>query len=273
MGDQQHGLAGLALDPHQLDIHALARHGVERAERLVHQHDLGIVHQRPADRGALLHAAGQLPGQLLLKAFEPDQLQQRLRARQIFLARQPLHVDRQHDVGEDVAPRQQQRVLEHDADIAVRLVDLLALDQDFAGRRRQQPGDHFQQRGLAAAGRADHDKELAGIDMKVERPQRRHVAVARPVGFRHAGQAECRACAAAARSDTTRRCAPADCESWSPRSFAIRSNHAVIAGAMRRSPVAALGMTMLISADSHWCKTPSDCPWPWHRGRHIRPSD
>src|SRR5580698_2456819 len=27
------------------------------------------------------------------------------------------------------------------------------------------------------------------------------------------------------------------------------------------------------SADSHWYKTPSDCPWLWRRGRHIRPSD
>jgi hypothetical protein len=54
-------------------IHALAGHGVERAERLVHQHDLGIVHQRPADRGPLLHAAGQLPGQLFLETFEADE--------------------------------------------------------------------------------------------------------------------------------------------------------------------------------------------------------
>jgi hypothetical protein len=112
-----------------LDIHLLARHGVERAERLVHQHDLGIVHQRAADRGTLLHAAGELPWQLLLEPFEPDQFQQRLRPRQIFVARQLLHVDRQHHVGQDVAPGQQQRVLEHDADIAVRLCHLLAFDQ------------------------------------------------------------------------------------------------------------------------------------------------
>jgi hypothetical protein len=33
MRDQQYRLAGLALDPHQFDIHALARHCIERAER------------------------------------------------------------------------------------------------------------------------------------------------------------------------------------------------------------------------------------------------
>jgi len=45
----------------------------ERAERLVHQHDLGIVHQRPADRGALLHAAESCQGSFFSKPFEPDQ--------------------------------------------------------------------------------------------------------------------------------------------------------------------------------------------------------
>src|SRR5882762_6287007 len=53
---------------------------------------------------ALLHAAGELPGQLLLEAFQPDHLQQRLGAFEIFLPRQPLHVDRQHHVGQNVAP-------------------------------------------------------------------------------------------------------------------------------------------------------------------------
>src|SRR5580658_1203972 len=138
VGDQEHGFSGFALDPHQFDIHPLARHRVERAERLVHQHDLGIVHQRAADRGALLHPTGQLPGQLLLEAFEPGKLQQRHGAQQIFLTRQPLHVDRQHDVGQDIAPRQQQRVLKHDPDIAVRRRHPLALDQNLAGGRRQQ---------------------------------------------------------------------------------------------------------------------------------------
>ena len=47
-------------DALQLEVHALARQGIERAERLVHQQDLRIARQRTADAGALLHAAGQL---------------------------------------------------------------------------------------------------------------------------------------------------------------------------------------------------------------------
>ena len=71
-------------------------------------------------------------GSFFSKPSSPTSFSSVLGALQIALARQPLHVDRQHHVGEDVAPRQQQRVLEHDADIAVRLRHLLALDQDFA---------------------------------------------------------------------------------------------------------------------------------------------
>ena len=39
---------------------------------------------------------------------------------------------------------------------------------DLAGRDRLQPGDHPEQRGLAAAGRADEDDELAVLDVKVD---------------------------------------------------------------------------------------------------------
>src|SRR4051794_40154807 len=31
-------------------------------------------------------------------------------------------------------------------------------------------------------------------------------------------------------------------------------------------------LTTRPSANNRWCKTPSDCPWPWLRGRHIRPA-
>ena len=47
VGDEQHGLLPLHPDALQLDVHVLARHGVERAERLVHQQ-----HGRIVDQGA-----------------------------------------------------------------------------------------------------------------------------------------------------------------------------------------------------------------------------
>ena len=66
----------LGPDAQQLEAHLFARQRVERAERLIHEQHLGLVNQRAADGGALLHAAGKLPGQAVTEATEPDQLQQ-----------------------------------------------------------------------------------------------------------------------------------------------------------------------------------------------------
>ena len=46
---------------------------VERAERLVHQKQRRIEGERAGDRGALLHAAGELPGKFALEAGQIDQ--------------------------------------------------------------------------------------------------------------------------------------------------------------------------------------------------------
>ena len=76
-----------ALLPPQVAQHApqlLARERVERAERLVEHQQLRLVDQRAADRRALLHAAGQLPRELVLVAVQPDGLQQRARQSAYF---------------------------------------------------------------------------------------------------------------------------------------------------------------------------------------------
>jgi len=49
-------------------------HGVERAERLVHQHDLGVVGEHAGNRDALLHAAGQLMRIGVGETLQADQL-------------------------------------------------------------------------------------------------------------------------------------------------------------------------------------------------------
>ena len=62
-------------------------------------------------------------------------------------------------------------VLEHHGDVAVaglELVDHPAADRDLAGGDRLEAGDHAQQRGLAAAGGADEDDELAVGDVEVD---------------------------------------------------------------------------------------------------------
>ncbi len=65
--------ADLLLDPFELQLHLLAQLEVERAERFVEQQHLGVVHQRPGERHALLLSARHLGG---LAALEPDQVDQ-----------------------------------------------------------------------------------------------------------------------------------------------------------------------------------------------------
>ena len=66
-------------DPLKLHVHLVARHRVERAERLVHEQDLGVVAQGPGDRDALAHAAGELARERLLEALQADELAELVR--------------------------------------------------------------------------------------------------------------------------------------------------------------------------------------------------
>ena len=50
----------LAPDPLELVVQQVAGHGVERAERLVHEQHVGVLRERPGQRDPLAHAAGQL---------------------------------------------------------------------------------------------------------------------------------------------------------------------------------------------------------------------
>src|SRR5262249_30765641 len=62
-------------------------------------------------------------------------------------------------------------VLEHHGDVPVlrlQLVDHPAADRDLAAADALQPRHHAQQGGLAAAGRAEHDQELAVGDGAVD---------------------------------------------------------------------------------------------------------
>lgn len=55
-----------------LPLHVGTREVVQRSKWLVHQQQHGMHHQRPRQRYALLHAAGELPRQRLFKAFQAD---------------------------------------------------------------------------------------------------------------------------------------------------------------------------------------------------------
>ena len=77
MGDEHHGLALVRAlhELQQLLLQDFARLRVERGERLVHQQDRRIDGERAHQADALLHAAGELIGIVLLEAGEPDQIE------------------------------------------------------------------------------------------------------------------------------------------------------------------------------------------------------
>jgi hypothetical protein len=77
-------------------------------------------------------------------------------------------VDLQHHVGENVAPVEHDRLLEHDADVDLRTIDPLAADGDRARGIGCEPGDHLQDRGLATAARSHDGDELGLLDVQVD---------------------------------------------------------------------------------------------------------
>ena len=64
VGDEHDREAGLLPQPLELVVEEVAGHGVEGAEGLVHQQDVGVLGQRPGQRDPLAHAARQLVGPL-----------------------------------------------------------------------------------------------------------------------------------------------------------------------------------------------------------------
>ena len=73
MGDEQDGDRDGLPDFQDQLLQDGAGERVDRAERLVHQQHVGLADQRARDADALLHAAGELIGIIVLVAVEPDQ--------------------------------------------------------------------------------------------------------------------------------------------------------------------------------------------------------
>ena len=191
VSDEDDGLAVLRPYPQQFQVHLLAGQRVERAERLVHQDQLGVVDQGAGDRRALLHAAGQLVGVFVLRALEPDHVQQFQPALAARLRRQTQDFGRQQHVLEDAPPLQQQRLLEHHADIAPGIEGVLAAaDPDLAAVMAMQAREQLEHGGLAAAGRPDQRDEFARLDVETHVGDRKKLLAPRAVDLADAVQAD-----------------------------------------------------------------------------------
>ena len=204
VGDEDHGLAHVAVQPDDLVLHVAADQRVEGGERLVEEDQRGVRGQRPPEADALLHAAGQLVGERLLVARQPDEVDDLLRPGEPLAAGLPAHLEPEGDVVDHPAVRQQPEVLEHHGDVAPPQVaepggrhgrHVVALDAHRARRRLDEAGQAAHQGRLAGPGQAHDHEHLAGRHVERHVADRRRAPRTRPqlgprqVGLRAAGDA------------------------------------------------------------------------------------
>ena len=165
----------------QLGAHRHAQLGIEVGQRLVVEKHLRVAHDRAAHRHALALAARQLAR----KALEQRGQAQDLGGALDLLVDGGLALlgqrERERHVVAHRHVRVQRVVLEHHRDVALfrlHVVDDLAADADLAAADVLQPGDHAQQRALAAARRAHQHGERAIGDLDVHAVQHLDIAEA-----------------------------------------------------------------------------------------------
>ena len=128
--------------------------------------------ERAGQRDALLLAAGHLEREALVVAGEADELQHLLDAgAALGSAGTPAILQAEADIVLDIHVGEQRIGLEHHSDLALvgrQRRDVLALDEDGAGGRALEAGDHAQDRGLAAARGAEQRDELALVEGEVD---------------------------------------------------------------------------------------------------------
>ncbi len=195
MGDEDEGDADLALDALQLDLHLLAQLEVERAERLVEQQDLRVVHERTGQRDALLLAARQLRRPPLLVSGQLDELEHERHLVANLVRRRAAAAQAERDVLEHAEVREERVALEDGVrrPLERRKVRHVGVaEEDPALADLLEAADHPQGGRLSAARRAQQREELARRDVE------RHLidgdevtealgdVIQTDVGFRHA---------------------------------------------------------------------------------------
>ena len=168
MGDQQRARAGGAQDRGDLLAQPLAQAGVERGERLVEQHDLGVGGKRAGERDALALAAGELVREVARAVGEPDQLEALRHAPAAARAPKPtlpatVRCGNSAPCWKTMPMRRASGSTQAPGPATV-----APADPHAAGVGPLEARDHAQQRRLARAARAEHGEEAAALEPQVD---------------------------------------------------------------------------------------------------------
>jgi hypothetical protein len=154
---------------------------ITKRERLVEQQHLGPLDQGARERDPLALAARELIGRPLVQARKAHHGERVLDPRSDLRARRAGDPEPIRHVLGHAHVREHRVRLEHHVDRpAVRrhLRHVLAIDHDAARARPLEPGEHAEQRGLAAARRPEQREELVRPDLEAHVVDRDHAAKA-----------------------------------------------------------------------------------------------
>ncbi|MNB96513.1 hypothetical protein D3C75_437140 [compost metagenome] len=227
MGDEQHGAAVLLPQLQQPALHVAARQRIQRAERLVEQHQLLRRQQGAQEGGPLLHAAGQHVRISTLEAAQPDLVQPAAGVLPCGGLRLALQLPGEQDVVQGAAPGEERGLLRHVADLAALPGHGMAVHADCSGIRRLKAADDVEQGAFAAAGRAKDGDELLRLDRQGDLVQYAGLLVAASERLGDAADFERR------RQALSGRARRSSCRNWRASS-SCRSRRTSVAGSSYR---------------------------------------
>jgi hypothetical protein len=157
VGDEDHGLPHLVVQAQELELEAISRDRVEGAERLVHEHQRRVGGERARQADALALATRELRGiPLRVGGLETHELEQLGGAGALTLTRPAEQARNRGDVVGNGHVREEPDLLDHIADPAAKLGDVLvtharSVDPDIALVELDQAVDHLHRRRLPGA--------------------------------------------------------------------------------------------------------------------------
>src|SRR5690606_6121138 len=178
VGHEQHPEAPLATMPVDEVAHEPLRAQVERAERLVAQHEPRVARERLADAQPLLLTPREQRHRHLRVVAGPHRIEQLVDALMARAARPsgaptlPVDAESYEIAATDAQRRILPALLGDVADATIAAAYRLTVEQDLAVRERMLPEDRLQEARLTGAVGAEHGHELAGSHIELEpRPQ------------------------------------------------------------------------------------------------------